>query len=436
MEEKFMERVAISTLGCKINQFESAAMTESLGKEGYRLVPFDGDADIYVINTCTVTAKTDAESRRLVRRALRLNPAARVVVTGCYAQVAPDAVKDLPGVSLVVGNSEKKSIVELLRDATPAEKVVVSDISRERTTEGLRLESFAEHTRAFLQVQNGCDAFCSYCIVPYARGRSRSVPFDEALGGIRAFAVQGFREVVLTGIHLGAYGLDLEPPSSLLALLEAADAEAAVPRLRVGSVEPNELTDDLIDFLGRSKTVCPHLHIPLQSGDDHVLERMGRRYTAEFFRERVGRLVATVPDIFIGCDVIAGFPGETDEEFANTVRLMEELPVASLHVFPYSRREGTAAARMGGQVDGKVVRSRAEKLRELGERKRRAYCERFVGRELAVLMQSRDRDGEAVGLSRNYLPIRVSGYTGEMNAEVTVNVTAVTPEGVRGILRG
>jgi len=431
-----MQRVAISTLGCKINQFESAAMTESLGKEGFRVVPFNEDADVYVINTCTVTAKTDAESRRLIRRALRRNPEARVVVTGCYAQVAPDAVKDLPGVALVVGNSEKKSIVELLRDTAPAEKVVVSDISRERTTEGLRLESFAEHTRAFLQVQNGCDAFCSYCIVPYARGRSRSVPFDEALGGIRAFAVQGFREVVLTGIHLGAYGLDLEPPSNLLALLEAVEAEAAVPRLRVGSVEPNELTDDLISFLARSAIACPHLHIPLQSGDDRVLERMGRRYTADFFRERVGRLVAAVPGIFIGCDVIAGFPGETEEEFANTLRLIEELPVASLHVFPYSRREGTAAARMAGQVDGKVVRARAEALRDLGERKRRAFCEGFVGRELAVLVQSRGQDGEAVGLSRNYLPVRVSDYTGEMNAEVTVQVTGVTADGVRGVIRG
>lgn len=431
-----MQRVAISTLGCKINQFESAAMTESLGREGFRMVPFDEDADIYVINTCTVTAKTDAESRRLIRRALRRNPAARVVVTGCYAQVAPDAVKDLPGVALVVGNSEKRSIVELLREAAPTEKVVVSDISRERAAEGLRLESFAEHTRAFLQVQNGCDAFCSYCIVPYARGRSRSVPFSEALAGIRSFAAQGFREVVLTGIHLGAYGLDLEPPASLLELLGAAEAEEAVPRLRVGSVEPNELTDDLVDFLARSETVCPHLHIPLQSGDDRVLERMGRRYTAAFFRERVERLVAAVPDIFIGCDVIAGFPGETDEEFQNTVRLIEELSVASLHVFPYSRREGTAAARMEGQVDGKVIRGRAEILREVGERKRRSFCERFVGRELAVLMQNRGRDGEAVGLSRNYLPVRVPGYAGEMNAEATVMVTEVTPDGVGGIIRG
>jgi len=436
MAEGFMERVAISTLGCKINQFESAAMTESLGREGYRLVPFDEDADIYVINTCTVTAKTDAESRRLIRRALRRNPAARVVVTGCYAQVAPEAVKDLPGVALVVGNSEKKSIVELLRDAAPTEKVVVSDISRERSAAGLRLESFAEHTRAFLQIQNGCDAFCSYCIVPYARGRSRSVPFAEALAGIRNFAAQGFREVVLTGIHLGAYGLDLEPPSSLLALLEAAEAERAVPRLRVGSVEPNELTDDLIDFMAGSAIVCPHLHIPLQSGDDAVLGRMGRRYTAAFFRERVGRIVAAIPDIFIGCDVIAGFPGETDEEFGNTVRLIEELPVASLHVFPYSRREGTAAARMAGQVDGKVIRARSEMLRELGERKGLAFRRRFVGRELAVLMQSRGRDGEAVGLSRNYLPVRLSGYGGDLNTELTVTVTEVTPDGVRGERRG
>ncbi|RNC71401.1 MAG: tRNA (N(6)-L-threonylcarbamoyladenosine(37)-C(2))-methylthiotransferase MtaB [Desulfuromonadales bacterium] len=431
-----MQTVAITTLGCKINQFESAAMIESLGKEGFRVVPFEEGADVYVINTCTVTAKTDAESRRLIRRALRHNPAARVVVTGCYAQVAPDAVKDLPGVALVVGNSEKKGIAGILRDAVPADRVLVSDISRERTVEGLALESFAEHTRAFLQVQNGCDAFCSYCIVPYARGRSRSVPFDESLQGIRTFAAQGFREVVLTGIHLGAYGLDLTPPSNLLALLEAAERERAVPRLRVGSVEPNEVTDELIAFLGRSTIVCHHLHMPLQSGDDQVLSRMNRRYTAASVRETVEKLVAAVPDIAIGCDVIAGFPGETDEEFERTLRLLDELPVAYLHVFPFSRRDGTPAARMAEQVDGRVIKARAETLRALGERKRREYCTGFVGRELLVLVQNRERDGELMGLSRNYLSVRLSGDGGATNTEVAVRVTEVTADGVRGVIVG
>lgn len=431
-----MQKVAITTLGCKINQFESAAMTESLGKEGFRVVPFEEGADVYVINTCTVTAKTDAESRRLIRRALRHNPQARVVVTGCYAQVAPDVLKEMPGVALVVGNSEKRGIAEILRAADPDGTVLVSDISRERSAEGLRLESFAEHTRAFLQVQNGCDAFCSYCIVPYARGRSRSVTMASALEGIRTFAAKGFKEVVLTGIHLGGYGLDLDPPASLLALLEAVEAEAAVPRLRVGSVEPNEVTDELIAFLGRSETACPHLHLPLQSGDDGVLARMNRRYTAASFRDTVARLVAEVPDVFIGCDVIAGFPGETAEEFANTVRLIEELPIASLHVFPFSRRDGTPAARMAGQVDGRTVRERAETLRKLSERKRGEFFGRFAGRELPVLVQYRREDGLLAGLSRNYIPVAFAGDDRHVNTEVAVRITEATAEGARGIIPG
>ncbi|BEH09479.1 tRNA (N(6)-L-threonylcarbamoyladenosine(37)-C(2))-methylthiotransferase MtaB [Geobacter sulfurreducens subsp. ethanolicus] len=428
-----MQRVAITTLGCKINQFESAAMTESLGREGFRLVPFEDEADIYVINTCTVTARTDAESRRLIRRAMRRNPAARVVVTGCYAQVAPDAVGELPGVSLVVGNSEKKGIAGLLRDAVPAEKILVSDISRQRTAEALGLESFAEHTRAFLQVQNGCDAFCSYCIVPHARGRSRSVPFRDVLEGIGTFAGQGFREVVLTGIHLGAYGADLEPPASLLDLLAAADAEAPVPRLRVGSVEPHEISDGLIALMARSPVICPHLHIPLQSGSDSVLERMNRRYTAAFFRERVERLAAAVPDICIGCDVIAGFPGETDEEFAATLALLEGLPIAHLHVFPFSRRAGTPAARMSGQVDGKIVRERAEVLRALSDRKREAFHRRFVGRDLPVLVLN-GRGKEVTGLSRNYITVRIEAVTPPPEGEVMVRVTGVEADGVRGVI--
>ncbi|BDV44092.1 tRNA (N(6)-L-threonylcarbamoyladenosine(37)-C(2))-methylthiotran sferase MtaB [Geotalea uraniireducens] len=429
-----MEKVAITTLGCKINQFESAAICESLDREGFQLVPFEEAADIYVINTCTVTARTDAESRRLVRRALRRNPAARVVVTGCYAQVAPEELSVLPGVTLVVGNSEKRGLVELLKEASPAQ-VHVTDISRERTAAGLILESFAEHTRAFLQVQNGCDAFCSYCIVPYARGRNRSVPPDEALAGVRSFAGRGFQEVVLTGIHLGSYGTDLEPPTSLLALLEAIERQQLVPRLRIGSVEPNEVSDDLIAWLARSTTACPHLHLPLQSGDDRVLARMNRHYSAVSFRGVVTRLVAALPDICIGCDVIVGFPGETEEEFAATRTLVEELPIAYLHVFPYSRRPGTPAAGMAGQVDGAVIRRRAAELRDVAERKKRAYYERFVGRELAVLVQD-GSDGVVTGLSRNYIPVTFAGEPTLINREVAVRATGMTTDGMMGVIAG
>ena len=427
-----MQRVAITTLGCKINQFESAAMAESLGREGFRLVPFEDEADIYVINTCTVTARTDAESRKLIRRAGRRNPRARIVVTGCYTQVAFEELRDMPGVDLVVGNVEKKGIVGLLREVGAGPRVLVSDISLEERAEGLALESFAEHTRAFLQVQNGCDAFCSYCIVPYARGRSRSVPLNEVLAGIGAFAAKGFREVVLTGIHLGGYGLDLNPPESLLSLLAAAESRRLVPRLRVGSVEPTEISDALIHFLSSAETVCRHLHIPLQSGCDTVLVRMNRKYATPLFREVVEKLVRAMPDISIGCDIIAGFPGETEGEFEETLRFVEALPIAYLHVFPFSPRAGTPAATMPGQLHGTVIRSRAQALRRLSDRKRRAYYQRFIGQELRVLIQGGEPDGLLKGLSRTYIPVRLPGDDSLINSEVAVHVTDVARESVLG----
>lgn len=427
-----MKRVAISTLGCKTNQFESAAMAESLGREGYELVPFNSEADIYIVNTCTVTGRTDTESRRLIRRAIRRNSAARVVVTGCYAQVAADAVKSLPGVSLVVGNAEKKSIVELLQTLDDGQRVLVSDIMAEEQAEPLCLETFAEHTRAFLQVQNGCNAFCSYCIVPYARGRSRSVALEDVLAGIRRFTDEGFREVVLTGIHLGAYGLDLQPPRELLGLLVEVEREGSVLRLRLGSVEPNEVTDGMIEFLATSRIVCPHLHIPLQSGSDSVLSRMNRRYAAAYVRELVGRLTAVIPDISIGMDVIAGFPGESDGEHEETCALLASLPIAYLHVFPYSIRPGTPAAIMPGHLSPATITSRAAELRALGAEKKRQHSARFIGRELSVLVQEVVQPGVVRGLSRNYLNVTVPGDERSLNREIAVRATGLTDDGVQG----
>ena len=427
-----MQRIAITTLGCKINQFESAAMAERLGREGFLVVPFADEADIYLINTCTVTARTDAESRRLIRRARNRQPAAKIVVTGCYAQVAFDQLREMPGVHLILGNSQKKGIAELLKEIGEEPRVLVSDISLERQAAGITLESFAEHTRVFLQVQNGCDAFCSYCIVPYARGRSRSVPLAEALDGIKSFAGKGFKEVVLTGIHLGGYGLDLTPRQSLLGLLAAVDEGVLVPRLRVGSIEPTEITTPLIRFFATSEIICPHLHIPLQSGDDRVLERMNRRYNSSRFREMIEELATTIPDICIGCDVIAGFPGETDGEFETTYRLIDALPIAYLHVFPFSPRQGTPAATMPSQAPGGVIRERAAALRRLSERKKCAYHERFVGRELEVLVQERKEGGMVKGLSRNYIPVMLPGDDNLINSEICVRITGTGKELLRG----
>ena len=427
-----MQRVAITTLGCKTNQFESATMSEALGRDGFRVVPFDEVADIYVINTCTVTARTDAESRLLIRRAKRRNREAKVVVTGCYAQIAFDSLQEMPGVDLVLGNREKKGITGLLKEIGTGPRVMVSDISLEKRAEGVALETFAEHTRAFLQVQNGCNAFCSYCIVPYVRGRSRSVPPEEVLSGIGTFARKGFREVVLTGIHLGGYGLDLAPPTSLHDLLATAEKQRLVPRLRVGSVEPTEISVEIIALIAGAETICPHLHIPLQSGSDRVLERMNRLYTTSLFRAVIDKLVAAMPDICIGCDIIAGFPGETDVEFREGLCFVESLPVAYLHVFPFSPRAGTPAATMPGQMNGVIIRERAAALRRVSDRKKREFYARFLGRDLQVLVQERTADGLLKGLSRNYIPVTLAGDDALIGREVTVRVTEVLREYLHG----
>jgi len=427
-----MKRVSFVTLGCKTNQFETAAMDEALRKEGFVVVAAGEAADICVINTCTVTARTDAESRRLIRRAHRENPAAAIVVTGCYSQLSPEIFREFPGVSLIIGNSEKRELVGLLREAEKGQLVRVADISREREAAPMPLESFSEHTRAFLQVQNGCDSRCSYCIVPQVRGRSRSVPPKQALEGMHTFATRGFREVVLTGIHLGAYGLDLSPPSTLFDLVARAERERIVPRLRLGSIEPTEISVDLIELLANSDTLCPHLHIPLQSGDDRILAAMNRPYTTTFFREVVEKLATAVPPIFLGTDIIAGFPGETDEAFQSGYRFLESLPFAAFHVFPFSPRHGTPAATMPGRVPAHVIKERAEALRNLSAKKKECFLKGFVGRELDVLIQENGKDGVMKGLSRNYIPVSVEDCSATVNSEVRVRVTGVEGDSVRG----
>jgi threonylcarbamoyladenosine tRNA methylthiotransferase MtaB len=323
----------------------------------------------------------------------------------------------------VLGNQEKQNIAGLLESSDH----LVSDIGTLSIGEPLKLTSFAEHTRAFLQVQNGCNSFCAYCIVPYARGRSRSVLPEDVLQGVRDLAASSFKEIVLTGIHLGAYGLDLLPATSLTSLVRRIEAEALIPRLRIGSVEPNEVSDELLNLIAESEIICPHLHLPLQSGSDTVLRRMGRGYTAADFRGLTARISAALPDAFIGADVIAGFPGESDEEFAETVRLIEDLPFSDLHVFPYSRRSGTRAAGMPGHVKSHIVTERAAKLRSIAAAKKSAFLERFIGREIKVLVQGYDAiTGLCRGLSRNYISSAFAGDISLVNREVGVILTACT----------
>jgi threonylcarbamoyladenosine tRNA methylthiotransferase MtaB len=416
------KRIAIATLGCKVNQFETAAMAEQLRADGWELVPFNSQADLYLINSCTVTSRSDAESRRLIRRARRLNPAARVVATGCYAQVQPEALAAMTELNQVLGNEEKQWIVEAIARGTNQ----ITDLSTLSTAGPLRLTSHLEHTRAFLQVQNGCENGCSYCIVPAARGPNRSASADEVITTVQRLAANGYQEVVLTGIHLGAYGLDQQPTTSLTELVRQLEQQTTIPRLRLGSIEPNELTDELLDCFMASSRLCPHLHIPLQSGCDSVLERMRRRYTADFYRSVVERAAAALPDAFIAADLIVGFPGETEAEFEATYRLVEQLPLANLHVFPYSRRPGTPAAELPDQVPPQVITKRAERLRQLATEKRTAFQQRFVGQTLQVLGLRHDlQQGMLTGLSRNYLELRYPGGPELLNQEVTVRMIGI-----------
>ncbi len=399
-------RVAITTLGCKVNQCESAALATAFTEKGASLVPFSGPADIYVINTCAVTGKAAAESRRLVRRALRANPDARVVVTGCYAQVASEELRSLGGRQpCIVGNACKERLADIALEQGGAAGVHLGDIGRQRRIARLPAAGLPGRTRAFLKIQDGCDRFCAYCIVPYARGPSRSLAPAEVAAQARRLIGSGYREIVLTGIHIGLYGLDCEPPADLAALLRRLLALGGEVRFRVSSLESAEISDELLDLFAGSPRIVPHLHLPLQSGDDRVLQRMNRPYTAAAYARVVERIAARLPDAAIGADVLAGFPGESEEEHEATCALLARLPLAYLHVFPYSRRPGTVAAAMAGQVPPRVKEERVARLRRLGDDLRRAFHARFLGRTRPVLVE-RWQQGEASGLTDNYIPVR------------------------------
>jgi threonylcarbamoyladenosine tRNA methylthiotransferase MtaB len=352
-----------------------------------------------------------------------------IVVTGCYAQLAADLLKTLPGVRIVAGNLEKELIPGLVGSLNggPAD-VLVRNIGKTRRFATLAPERFPGRTRAYLKIQDGCNAWCSYCIVPRARGRSRSMPEDDVIQRAAAIAAAGYREIVLTGVHLGTWGQDLGPAKILPSLLRRIGNEVKIDRIRLSSVEPLEVTPDLIECLRQPTVLCPHLHIPLQSGDDRVLTAMGRHYTGLFFRELVNRLVAEIPSLAIGVDVMAGFPGESEEEFENTMSLLRDLPVAYLHVFPYSDRPKTAASSLPDKVEEAEKKKRAAALRSLGLAKREAFAGRFIGTTQAVLVEeSRDRrTGRLKGFTGSYVPVILQDGRKEMtNRIIDVRIESV-----------
>ncbi|MBI4242321.1 MAG: tRNA (N(6)-L-threonylcarbamoyladenosine(37)-C(2))-methylthiotransferase MtaB [Candidatus Rokubacteria bacterium] len=422
--------VALATLGCKLNQVETQEVQTLLEAGGYRAVPFDGPAQVYVINTCTVTGKADFSDRQMIRRAIARNPRALVVVTGCYAQTDPEAVARIPGVDLIVGNQEKYRLVELLDSFTKRREpaVRVGDISMAREVPAVPVTNLSGRSRAFVKIQDGCQHRCAFCIVPYARGPSRSQEPKRVVDQIHQLVESGYREVVLTGVDMGHYGWDLAPRTTLAALLRLILAEVAgLGRLRLSSILPAYFTPELTEVITASPTVAPHLHIPLQSGSDRILRLMRRPYNTRIYRSLLEKLAEAIPDLGLGTDLIVGFPGENAAEFQATCDLIQALPFSYLHVFSYSDRKGTEATRLPGHLPPQLIAQRSKILRQLGRTKSLAFRQRLVGRPgEVVVLESRDRaTGFLVGLTGNYVEVLFDGPDSLMREFVTVAVTGV-----------
>jgi len=412
MELRPRKRVAFYTLGCKVNQYDTQAMMEQFLKKDYRVVDFEEDADVYVINTCTVTNLGDRKSRQMIHRAHRRNPDAVIAVVGCYAQRASEEVLSIPGVNLVLGNQERSRIVELVeevqRTGVPMNRV--ADIMKVREFEEMPIEDFEGKTRAVLKIQEGCNQFCAYCIIPYARGPVRSRRPEDVQAEVKRLVDKGYQEIVLTGIHLASYGLDLGE-AKLLSLLEDLHDIEGLRRIRLGSLEPTLLTDQFIQVVKGLPKVCRHYHISLQSGCDETLRRMNRKYTTAKYREIVHHLRQQIPQVAVTTDIMVGFPGETDEEFEKTYRFVEEIAFSKIHVFQYSPRAGTPAAKMKQQVPSEKKEYRSKRLIELGETLERKYLEQFLGTEVEVLFEEEVEasPGWVQGHSDHYIRVMAPG---------------------------
>lgn len=420
-------KIGIATLGCKVNQYESALLAQQLYSNEYSLVPFGSVADIYIINTCTVTAHADFQSRQLIRRALKNNKTAKIIVTGCYAQISPDDIPQPNDHIIILDNKQKNIIPEIIESKkNDLLDKLDKNTSIPREFDHIPLNKFMGHTRAFLKIQDGCDSFCSYCIIPYARGEKRSLPPEMAMNSINNFIAHGYREIVLTGIHLGAYGQDLSPKTNLSALLKKITAKTSAARFRLSSIEPQEITDNVLNILKMNDIFCPHLHIPLQSGDDNILRLMKRNYDSSSYLNLIEKITSSLDNIAIGVDVMVGFPGEGDKEFENTYRLLQNLPVAYLHVFPYSERPLTAAYKLTPKIPETIKKQRALLLRELSAKKREEFASRFLGKKLFVLVEkSKDnKTGLFKGFSENYIPVLLENG----NNSAVNNIVPVLPD--------
>jgi threonylcarbamoyladenosine tRNA methylthiotransferase MtaB len=434
-----MPTVAFYTLGCKVNFYDTEAIWQLFKNEGYEQVDFESTADVYLINTCTVTNTGDKKSRQIIRRAVRRNPDAVIAVTGCYAQTSPAEIMAIEGVDLVIGTQDREKIMTFVNQIQGDRKPVnaVRNIMKTRDFEELDVPDFSERTRAFLKIQEGCNNFCTFCIIPWSRGLSRSRAPESVLEQAKQLVASGYKEIVLTGIHTGGYGDDMEN-YNLTSLLWDLDKVEGLERIRISSIEASQIDDAMIDVLNRSSKMCRHLHIPLQAGENSVLKRMRRKYTTEEFAAKIKRLHEAMPGVAITTDVIVGFPGETEEMFESGFRFMEELQFAEMHVFPYSKRTGTPAARMDEQVDEEVKNERVHKLIDLSEKMQLQYAKQYVGQVLDVIPE-RDYKGApgmglVMGYTDNYIQVVFEGSESLIGQLCRVKITEAGVNECRGTL--
>lgn len=437
-----MPRVAIATLGCKVNQCDSEGLAEKFRESGFEVVSFGDEADVYVVNTCTVTQTGDKKSRQLLRRAAGAHPGALVVATGCYAQANPDKLAAIEGVALVSGSADRAEVVGAVRRLMEERGAgrrclamsIVSDVATCREYQELPAAGWAERTRAFVKVEDGCENFCAYCRVPYVRGPVRSRRIDNVAAEAAALAGRGYRELVLTGIDLGAYGRDFGGSPDLADVAAACAAIQGIERVRLSSVDPRDVTPRLIEVMATTPAMCPHLHIPLQSGSNQVLRRMNRDYTRSYYLDVVESARRRMGGVAITTDVIVGFPGETDDDFLHTVELAHAVGFARMHVFAYSRRPGTPAASMPDQLPEQVKQERSAALIKVGEELSLCYHEAMVGSTVSVLVEQAQA-GQASGLTDDYVRVTASGSAvpGEF---VNVKITRAAAGFVSGIIEG
>lgn len=431
-----MKKVAFYTLGCKVNQYETEAMLELFEKDGYEQVNSEEYADVYVINTCTVTHMSDRKSRQYIRRVKKKNPDAIIAVVGCYSQVSPEEILDIEEVNLVMGTNDRRKIVEEIRKIDASKKVsTVDDIMKVKAFEEIEISQTNGKTRAFMKIQDGCDRFCTYCIIPYARGRVRSRDIDSIVDEVKKLAKNGYKEVVLTGIHVASYGKDLKDKDiKLLDVIKQINEIEAIERIRLSSVEPILFTDEFVNEVLKMEKVCPHYHLSLQSGCDETLKRMNRRYTTSEYKTIVDRLRDKMPNVAITTDVIVGFPGETNEEFKQTYEFLKDIELSQMHVFKYSPRKGTPAATMENQIDPQMKHFRSEKLLNLSKENFSKFATKFIGSELNVLFEQNIEGNKFEGLTSNYIRVVVESDKNIQGQILKVKINDVKDEYVEGIL--